>query len=157
MMFNEMRRKDKQITINQAEQILNDGEYGVLSLQGTYGYPYAVPLNYVYKNKNIYFHCAKDGFKLDCIAYDNSVSFCVVSKSEIISSKFTTDFSSVIIFGKAEEAFAEEKNQALKALIDKYSKDYIKEGCAYIEKSIDTVKVIKINVEHITGKSKNHN
>lgn len=155
-MFTEMRRKNRQITIYQAEQILSVCEYGVLSLHGANGYPYAVPLNYVYKDKNIYFHCAPDGFKLDCIALDNSVSFCVVCKSEIISSKFTTDFSSVIVFGKAHEAFAEEKTELLKALIDKYSKDYKKEGYAHIEKSLETLKVIRINIEHITGKSRNN-
>jgi nitroimidazol reductase NimA-like FMN-containing flavoprotein (pyridoxamine 5'-phosphate oxidase superfamily) len=153
-MFNEMRRIERQIQEDEAEQILIDGDYGVLALHGTEGYPYAVPLNYVYKNKCIYFHCAKDGYKIDCINKDLRVSFCVVGKSEVISAKFTAEFSSVIAFGNASEVSGEEKVEALKALIDKYSKDYIKEGYALVEKSINTVKVIKINVEHLTGKAR---
>ena len=153
-MFTEMRRKDRQITPTEAEQILKDGDYGVLSMLGTNGYPYAVPLNYVYINDYIYFHGAKDGYKIDCIDNCSNVCFCVVGKSEIISEKFTTDFSSVIVFGKATEAVSEEKTQTLKALIDKYSKDYKSEGYAYIEKALETVKVIKISVEHIQGKSR---
>lgn len=50
-MFTEMRRKDRQITPTEAEQILKDGDYGVLSMLGTNGYPYAVPLNYAYIEK----------------------------------------------------------------------------------------------------------
>jgi nitroimidazol reductase NimA-like FMN-containing flavoprotein (pyridoxamine 5'-phosphate oxidase superfamily) len=154
-MFTEMRKGDRQISDNQAEAILNNGDYGVLAVNGTGGYPYAVPLNYVYMNKSIFFHCAKEGFKIDCIEKDCSVSFCVVGKSEIISSKFTTDYSSVIVFGSALEAHDEEKKQSLQALIKKYSKDYIKEGYEYIEKAIDDVKVVKISIAHLTGKSRN--
>ena len=153
-MFTEMRRKDRETTLEQAQQILTEGDYGVLSMQGTNGYPYSVPLNYVYKNDYIYFHCAKDGYKIDCIDNCNNVCFCVVNKSEVISEKFTTDFSSVIVFGKATEAVSEEKLESLKALIDKYSGGFKPEGYTYIEKGLDAVKVIKISVENIQGKSR---
>jgi nitroimidazol reductase NimA-like FMN-containing flavoprotein (pyridoxamine 5'-phosphate oxidase superfamily) len=154
-MFTEMRKKDRQTTSIEVEQILKDGDYGVLSMQGTNGYPYSVPLNYVYKNNFIYFHCAKDGYKINCIENCNNVCFCVVGKSEIISEKFTTDFSSVIVFGKVTEVISEEKIQSLKALIDKYSNDHKPEGYKYIEKALDAVKVLKINIENIQGKSRN--
>lgn len=64
-MFYEMRRKDRLLTEKEAKEILSEGEYGVLSTIGEDGYPYGVPVNYVYLNDSIYFHCAADvGHKL---------------------------------------------------------------------------------------------
>ena len=67
-MKREMRRKDRLLTEKEAREILSEGEYGVLSTMGENGYPYGVPVNYVYLNDNIYFHCAADvGPKLENI------------------------------------------------------------------------------------------
>ncbi|GAV22898.1 pyridoxamine 5'-phosphate oxidase family protein [Carboxydothermus pertinax] len=62
----ELRRKDRALPEALAELILTDGEYGVLATAGK-EYPYAVPLNYVYKNGAIYFHSALEGQKLDLL------------------------------------------------------------------------------------------
>ena len=65
MEFREMRRKDRQVYDDMVSEILEKGEYGVISVSGENGYPYGVPVNYVYLNGNIYIHCAKTGHKLD--------------------------------------------------------------------------------------------
>jgi nitroimidazol reductase NimA-like FMN-containing flavoprotein (pyridoxamine 5'-phosphate oxidase superfamily) len=74
-MFREMRRKDRSISSEQAIQLLKNGQYGVLSTIGENGYTYGVPLNYVYHEGNIYFHCAVEGSKIDNIMFNNKVFF----------------------------------------------------------------------------------
>lgn len=69
-----MRKKDRAIDITEALEILNKGEYGILSIITNEGYPYGVPLNYVYIDNCIYFHCAIEGQKLDSIKSNNKVS-----------------------------------------------------------------------------------
>lgn len=58
-MFREMRRKKQVLCQEDCTAILTQGTSGVLALAGDGGYPYAVPLSYVYHNRKIYFHCAK--------------------------------------------------------------------------------------------------
>ncbi|NEZ46568.1 pyridoxamine 5'-phosphate oxidase family protein [Clostridium niameyense] len=152
-MFKKMRRKDKIISKDDIIFILNKGNFGILSTVDTNGYGYGVPLNYVYKNNSIYFHCAPVGEKLENIKNNNKVSFCVTNNVEILNSKFDTNYESVIIFGKAYEIFGQEKDEALLYLIDKYSKDFMDEGKKYIENSKDKIKVIKIDIEHSSGKA----
>ena len=60
-MFREMRRKRQQLPREEAEAVLRRGSFGVLAVHGEDGYPYAVPLSYVYWNGKIYFHCAREG------------------------------------------------------------------------------------------------
>ena len=60
-----MRRKDGEITLQKAIEILEAAEYGVLSTVGEDGQPYGVPLSYVYKEDAIYFHCVVAGQKLN--------------------------------------------------------------------------------------------
>jgi len=153
-MFREMRRKDRQVFDDLVTEILNIGEYGVLSLIGENGYPYGVPVSFAYKNNCIYFHCAKTGHKLDAIKKDNRVSFCVVTDTEIIPKDFTTNYKSAIVFGVASEADGEEKKMALMKLVEKYSPNYIDKGRDYIKDESAGTVIIKIDIEHITGKAR---
>ena len=80
MDFRKMRRSRQELPAAQTEKILRDGSTGVLSVLGENGYPYALPLNYVYLDGKIYFHCARTGHKLDAIRQCEKVSFCVVER-----------------------------------------------------------------------------
>lgn len=153
-MFREIRRKEREIPKNKALEILLNGEYGVLSTIGEDNYPYGIPLNYVLYDNKVYFHCAIEGYKLNNIKYNNRVSFCVVGRTEVLSNKFSTDYESVILFGKCSEVYNEEKELGLYKLIEKYSKEFKKEGLNYIKNAINKTKVFKIEIEHITGKSR---
>jgi len=66
-MFREMRRKKQLLPEDACIAILQKGTSGVLAVLGDDGYPYAVPLSYVYHAGKLYFHCAKAGHKLDAI------------------------------------------------------------------------------------------
>ena len=154
MSFREMRRKDRQVFDEDISSILNKGEYGVISTHGEMGYPYGVPVNYVYIDNCIFFHCAKTGQKLDNIKTNEKVSFCVVSDTELMPEIFSTKFKSVIAFGKASEISGVLKKRALIGLIKKYSAGYLDKGSAYVEKEGISTKIIKIDIEHMTGKAR---
>ena len=153
-MFRKMRRDDKEKGPEDITRILKEGEYGVLSTLGENGYPYSTPLSYIYINDNIYFHGATIGQKLDNIAYDEKVCFCVVGKTEVIPEDFTTKYESVIAFGKALIIEGEEKKDVFISLVGKYSKDFMKEGLEYIDRAIKNTTVIKITVDSVSGKGR---
>lgn len=101
-MFREMRRKKQQIPDNEAIAILENSKVGILAVNGDNGYPYTVPLNYMFYNGKIYFHGASEGHKFDSIKNNSKVSFCVISQDKIIPEKYTTAYESVVVFGNAK-------------------------------------------------------
>jgi len=152
-MFNEMRRKDRMINFQECQEILEKAEYGTLSTISENGYPYSVPLNYCYLDNTIYFHCAASGKKLSDLEFSDKVSFSVVGNTHLVPEKFSTKFESVIIFGKAAKTEGEDKEKALLALVLKYSPAFYEQGKHYIKKAAAATTVVKLSIEHITGKA----
>lgn len=154
-MYREMRRKDRQMLDADALNILKKGEYGMLATCDMQSLPYVVPMSYVYVDNCIYLHCATEGQKLDNIIANPKVSFCVVGNTRVIPEAFGTAFESVILFGTAEIIQDnKEKIEGLRALVGKYSSGYKVQGEEYINKDLTLTRVIKINIEHITGKQR---
>lgn len=153
-MFQEMRRKDRELQNTEAIEILKKCNYGTLATVNKEGYPYGVPVSYVYFNDAIYFHCAVEGSKLNNIADNNKVSFSVVGDTCVLPNEFSTKYESVIIFGKATEVFDSEKNDAFMEILDKYSPGFMVEGKKYVENAGGKTKVIKISIEYISGKAR---
>ena len=153
-MFREMRRKKQALSVEENIQVLNRGTSGVLAVSGDDGYPYAVPLSYVYHDNKIFFHCAKTGHKLDSIIRNEKVSFCVIDQNQIVQEEYTSYFCSVIVFGKARILEEDtEKRKALEILTARYSPDQEKSHqLQVIEKEYNTVCVIEIAIEHMSGK-----
>ena len=78
-MFREMTRKKQLLSQERIVEILKEEKRGVLSVIGDEGYPYGVPVNYWYNEENgkIYFHSGKVGHKVDAMAANDKVSFCI--------------------------------------------------------------------------------
>ena len=154
-MFREMRRKRQELKEEDCIKMLKRGQAGVLAVAGDEDYPYAVPLNYVYdeKEKKIFFHSASSGHKLDAIRGNEKVSFCVIGKDQLVPEEYTTYFSSVIVFGRARILSDDgEKRSALQMLAKKYVDDPREKVDAEINRFYDTVVMVGISVEHMTGK-----
>ena len=152
-MFRELRRIKQALTNEECIEILKTCSTGILAVLGDNDYPYAVPLNYVYNDNKIIIHCAKSGHKIDSIMKNNKVSFCIVEKDTVIPEKFATNYSSVVAFGKAT-LIDDEKimRTALEHLNKKYSPNYEVEGQKEIDDSINSVLIIQIEIEHLSGK-----
>ena len=147
-----MRRKKQELSKEECIDILQTAKTAVLGVVGDNGYPYTVPINFVYANDKIYFHSAKSGHKIDGIKNNSKVSFCVIAKDEIIPEKFTTYFRSVIVFGKARILESmDEILPAIRKLGMKYNPD--EEGCnEEIKRCLQALAVIEMDIEHMTGK-----
>ena len=151
-MFREMRRKKQVLSKEECELVLERGTSGVLAVLGEGGYPYAVPLSYVYADGKIVFHCAKQGHKLDAIAKNDKVSFCVVDLDDIQPERYTIYFRSVIAFGRARVLEEEEKRAAIEALAAKYTPDDPEGRKQEIEREYRALCVVAIEIEHLSGK-----
>lgn len=153
-MFREMRRKKQALTAQETAAVLTGGTSGVLALSGDGGYPYAVPLSYVYQDGHLYFHCARAGHKLDAIRQDPKASFCVIDRDEIVPEEYTSHFRSAIAFGTIRIMEDEqEKRQAIEALALKYAPGDTAEGRrAAIDKDWAPLCMLDMTVEHLSGK-----
>lgn len=155
-MFAEIRRKDRILENESAVRLLENGEYGFLAMTGANNFGYGIPISYVMDDEgHIYFHCAPEGYKLECIRQNPKVSFCVVGNILLIPGQFTTAYESVIAFGMIYTDLPdEEKLHALRLIAKKYSPEYEVIGEKYIAKSFHRTNVLRLDIEHISGKSK---
>ena len=97
----EMRRKDRMLNEDQTLDILNRSEYGILSTIGVDNVPYGVPMNFVYEDGVIYFHCAKAvGYKVSNIIHNSNACFTVINDVCLQPKTFSTKYSSAVVFGK---------------------------------------------------------
>ncbi|MDO5846644.1 MAG: pyridoxamine 5'-phosphate oxidase family protein [Methanocorpusculum sp.] len=145
-----MRRKRQMLALAECAAVLERGTSGVLAVSGDDGYPYAVPLSYVFCGSAILFHCAPEGHKLDAIRRSDKVSFCVTDCDTILPERFTTAYRSVIVFGRAHVVLDEaERRAALTRLGAKYSPAGVSDE---VERTLHRVCIIEMTIEHMTGK-----
>lgn len=151
--FRPMRRNRQQLSREECERILGRCTSGVLALAGDGGYPYAVPLSYAYADGAIIFHSAVQGHKVDAIKRDSRCSFCVIEQDEVKPAEFTTYFRSVIAFGRIRILEdADEKVQALRLLGRRFSPGDEPGLQHEIDKSLDHVLMLRLDIDHLTGK-----
>ena len=152
-MFREMRRKKQALNAGEITQILKRNTSGVLSVNGDDGYPYGVPLSYVYLDSKIYFHCAAAGHKLESILKSDKVSFCVIDQDQVVGEEYTTYFRSVVAFGRARILEGEEKLRPLVELCEKYYPGHLEQTRQKAEGALKNVCIVELAIEHITGKT----
>lgn len=152
-MFREMRRNRQLLPEEESIAILENGTSGVLALSGDSGYPYAVPISYVYNDGRLYFHSALNGHKIDAIRRNELASFCVIAQDIVVPAEFTTRFRSVIAFGRIriiDEPV--EKRRTAELLAAKYDPDNLGNLDREMEKGFDRMCMIELEIEHLTGK-----
>lgn len=133
--------------------IFSKGNHGTLAVNGDDGYPYAVPVNYVYDGGKIYIHSAKYGYKIDAVKRDDKVCFSAILNSKVQQDKFTAAFQSVIAFGKISFVEDEaEKKRILEQFIYKMSPEFVEGGMKFVNAAIGKTALLCIDVEEIKGK-----
>lgn len=151
-MIRAMRRSAQQLGQSECEELLRREKRGVLAVLGDDAYPYAVPLNFVYEDGALYFHCAREGHKIDAVASHPKASFCVHDDGVLEEGSWWYHVRSVIAFGRIARVTDEDEVAcALRLIGTKYfppSEDIEAE----IVRSIKRVAVLKLSIEHLTGK-----
>ena len=152
-MFREMRRAAQALPREECEEILKRRGEGVLAVAGDDGYPYAVPLNYVYADGKLIFHCAKVGHKTDAMKSCDKVSFCVIDAADVVPEEYSTAYRSVIVFGRVKILTeAEDIVPYLHAIGAKFTKDDEEARMKYMKPLLSQVAVVVLTPEHISGK-----
>lgn len=158
-MFRPMRRAAQTMPAAETEAILARATSGVLALSGDDGYPYALPISYVYADGTLYFHSAAIGHKIDAIARCDRASFCVIAEDDIVPEQLTTRYRSVIAFGRIRVLDdPDAMRAALRLLAAKYAPGLPsglseREICDSMpDDGRSSVAVLALAVEHMTGK-----
>ena len=121
MEFRVMRRKRQQLSNEESIAILEKATAGTLALLGDDGYPYAVPISYVYHEGKLYFHSALAGHKVDAIRKCEKASFCVIEQDDVQPKKYTTFFRSVIAFGRIHIIEDEKEKMETARMLNRYN------------------------------------
>lgn len=148
-----MRRRKQELAPEEAVRIMEEGAYGVLGTVDADGWPYAVPLSYVWLDGRIVFHCAPEGHKMDALRANPRVSFAVVGSNEVRPAAYTNVYTSAIAFGTARVVEDEAEKRALcRAFALRYCAG-LEEGVdEEIDKLIGRTALVAITVERLTGK-----
>jgi nitroimidazol reductase NimA-like FMN-containing flavoprotein (pyridoxamine 5'-phosphate oxidase superfamily) len=148
-----MRNFTKEITDRaELEEVLARGEVLHLALHDEPA-PYVIPLNFAYADGAIWFHCAREGTKLDLIRRDPRVGFSVVADARLVPGAAACDFSStgrsVVGRGTARiSADPAERRRGLDALMHRYGM----ERPDYRSDSFERTCVVRVAVEDLRGK-----
>jgi len=157
-MFREIRRKDRLIDQEAGIALLEACEYGILSVLGDDDYPYGVPVNFAYQDNCIYIHGFLDGHKMDSIKKHPKVCFTAVGNIEVLKDQISTNYISVVAFGKAEVIPPSDnavRETAFAAIINKYIPGEDERTTKYIKDNEMRTNAVKIEVEHLTCKQRN--
>ena len=148
-----MRRKRQQLSEEESIRILQESTAGTLALLGDDGYPYAVPISYVYTDGRLYFHSALSGHKVDAIRKCDKASFCVIARDEVHPEIYTTFYRSVIAFGRVHIVEDEQERLASARMLgNRYNPNQEEALQRELEKGLSRMLVIRFDVEHLTGK-----
>lgn len=152
-MFREMRRCLQALPAEECQRILENASSGVLALSGDDGYPYAVPLSFLYRKGKLYFHCAREGHKIDAIRRCEKASFCILDQDQVVPEQRTTWYRSLILFGRVR--ILEDDAERLEA-IEKFNYKYSpidEEGARQeIKETWPRLCLLEMEIEHISGK-----
>lgn len=139
---------------SEMEELLSEAQAGCLATTGADGAPYITPLNFLYRDGCIYFHCALSGRKLANIAGESRVCFCVFEQERIVIGAGPCDCStrywSVLCFGPARLVpNGHQKSELLAALTEKYAGQHM--GLPD-DQEMRRTGLVEIRVEKMTGK-----
>ena len=150
-----MRRKDREMPKEFALAVAEKAAYSTLATVNADGSPYCVPITQVAMDGALYFHCAMAGQKTDNLKRDDRVCISCVGQIRVPAGKFTLEFESAVITGKAQEVTEEaEKIQALRVLCQRFAPGNMDDFGNALKRSLDHTAVWKVIPDSITGKRK---
>lgn len=153
-----MRRKEREVTDPKAiDHIIDDCDCCRVGLYDTsHKQVYIVPMNFAYdkKARTFYFHCAREGRKLDLIGRDQNVGFELDTSHKLVSGSVACGYSylyqSVIGTGTMEIL---EGTQVKKEALTKIMRHYTKrDDWTYKEQMLQKVSILALHVETISCK-----
>lgn len=149
-----MRRNDREIADQRMiEDLLATGEVCRLAMVDD-GVPYVVPVNYGYRDRVLYVHCAPSGRKIDILHRNPLVCFEIETESTIVRHaepcRWGTRARSLIGYGRVEIVTDHaQKKRGLDILMAHHGKT---DANDYGEKQLNAVVVLKIPIDSVQCK-----
>ena len=146
--------------LEEMEEVLEKAEVGRLALCDGLE-PYIVPVNFLYVDGKIAFHCAWEGKKLDLLNKNPRCCFEVDEFEGEVSYHYEArchlDYDSVLAFGRARvENDEKEKTRLLQHFAEKYSELYKKPlpegGKRFGKARLQECCCVVIDVDEVTGR-----
>jgi len=153
MMFREMRRIKQQLSAEECERILREQPRGVLCVHGEDGYPYGVPIDFLYQDGRLFFHGAREGHKIDALAACDKVCLTVLDGGERQEGEWWYTFNSVICFGRCRVV---EDDGTRLSILRTLGMKYIPttaEMEATMARSAARTAVLEMEIDYMTGKA----
>lgn len=150
------RMKQHQLTSEEVLEVLNKAEVGRIATNDPNGFPYIVPVHFVYLENRIYIHGLIKGQKIEYLKANSKVGFEVDEMGAIIPDEqivcdTNTAFRSVIILGNAKMVDETElKTTVLNEVVKKYTPQLL--GMEFPANMFKATGIIEINIEKCTGK-----
>lgn len=151
------RRRDEQW----AYEVFDRAPFVTVSMIRPDGTPYGLPLSLVRKDeRTFYFHCAREGEKIDCLKANCIVSLSAVSKCtpryEEDKNNFTEYYHSAVAMGKAETVEDDdEKIEALRLICQRFLPKFMDRFDEAVARSLAITSVVRITLtEPPVGKCK---
>ena len=147
-----MRRKDRQREEDFAWRVFDQAPYGVLSMRDGEG-SYGVPVSPARVGEKVYFHCAMEGKKLDCLCQWPEASMALVT--DVGPDYFAITFRSAVLRGRVTVVTDEdEKLAALRAISQRYCPEQMVDFAKYAAQAGRAARVCRLDVTEITGKER---
>jgi uncharacterized protein len=141
---------------NELESIINQCDICFVGMIEKDGTPYVIPMNFGYSDKVITLHSGPHGKHLESLAVNNRVcvTFCtkhkLVYQHPDVACSYSMTSKSVLCKGAVSFVEdLEEKEKLLTVLMHNYTKREFK----YSIPALKNVKVWKVNIDEMTGKS----
>lgn len=151
-MFRPMRRIGQSLFAEERDRVLRQAPRGVLAVHGEDGYPYAFPMDFLYLEGKLYFHCAREGHKLDALAADDRACFCVMDEGYRREGEWALNIRSVVVFGRISRV---EDPARAREIARQLGLKYYPTAQAVEEelaKAMDRALILELTVDHMTGK-----
>ncbi len=155
-----MRRSDRAQDRDFCLSVIDRCTHGVAALATGEDTPYCLPLSFVRVGDSLYFHCAREGRKVELLKRYPRVCITFVDQDDPsfeAPHNYTTYFRSAIVTGTAVLVEDEqEKIEGLRALCQKLTPQYMTEDLfnAAIRHSLSITSVWRVDMDELSGKAK---
>jgi len=149
------RMKNHPLRKDHIIELLKRAKVGNIATINKKGYPYVVPVHFVYYEDKIYIHGLPNGEKIDNIIENKKVGFETYDMQGLLIDELACDtnaqYESVVILGNAKIVDDETiKENILNKIVDKYTP--IHSGGKLPKNMIKGTVIIEINILECTGK-----
>ncbi len=147
-----MRRKDRERDAAFAWEVFDRAPYAVLCMRDEEG-GYGVPVSPARIGERVYFHCAREGKKLDCLARWPQASLTAVT--DVGPDYFACTFRSAVLQGEVSPVEDEtEKIEALRAISQRYCPEDMADFDEYLAPRLKATAVYRMDVRSAAGKER---